>query len=93
MIAAIYLRNTLRLAGLLAVTVGSALIGYEWWVVLQGDTIPMFYLYSSPPAHVTRWLGHASPVIQGLLGWPWVILVEVPLPLLLLGGGALAMDV
>ena len=93
MVAAIYFRNTLRLAVLLAVTVGSVLIGYEWWVVLHADTMPMFYLCSSPPAHVTRWLVHVSPVIQGLLGWPWVILVEVPLPLLLLGGGALAMDV
>ncbi len=39
----------------------------------------------------TRWLVHASPVIQVLLGWPWVVVVEVPLPLLLLGGGVLAM--
>ena len=93
MIAAIYLRNTVRLAGLLAVTVGMVLIGYQWWVVLHGDTMPMFYLYSSPPARVTRWLVHASPVIQGLLGLPWVIAAEVPLPLLLLGGGVLAMRV
>jgi hypothetical protein len=27
------------------------------------------------------------------VGWPWVILAEVPLPLLLLMGGALAMHV
>ncbi len=83
MIAAIYLRNTVRLAGLLAVVVGLILIGYQWWVVLHGDTMPVFYLYSSPPAHVT--------VIKVLLGWPWVVVVEVPLPLLLLGGGVLAM--
>jgi hypothetical protein len=93
MIAAIYLRNTVRLAGLLAVVVGLILIGYQWWVVLHGDTMPMFYLCSSPPAHVTHWLVHASPVLQRLLGWPWVVVVEVPLPLLLLGGGALAMRV
>ena len=93
MVAAIYLRNTVRLAGLLAVTVGLVLIGYEWWVVLHGHTMPVFYLYSSPPVHVTRWLVHASPVIKVLLGWPWVVVVEVPLPLLLLGGGALAMRV
>ena len=93
MIAAIYLRNTVRLAGLLAVVLGLILIGYQWWVVLHGDTMPVFYLYSSPPVHVTHWLVHASPVIQGLLGLPWVVVVEVPLPLLLLGGGALAMRV
>jgi len=93
MIAAIYLRNTIRITGLLAVVVGLILIGYQWWVVLRGDTMPMLYLYSSPPAQVTRWLVRASPVTQVLLGWPWILVVEVPLPLLLLGAGVLAMRI
>ena len=91
MLAAIYLRNTVRIAGLLAVVVGLMLIAYQWWVVLHGDTMPEFYLYSRPPAYVTRWLVHSSPVTQVLLGWPWIVVVEVPLPFLLLGGGVLAM--
>ena len=87
----IYLRNTLRLAGLLAVAVGIVLLGAQWWSVLHEDAPPAFYLCS--PVGVPRWLFHAAPVIQGLLGWPWILCVDVPLPLLLLAGGALALHV
>ena len=91
MIAAIYLRNTLRLAGLLALIMGLALLTYQGWIALQGDLTPEFYLGS--PVRVIHWLSHSSPIIQGLLGWPWLVLEEVPLPLLLLVSGALAMHV
>ena len=88
MVVGIYLRNALRLIGLLAMAVGVVLTGHQWWVALHEDVAPAFYLCG--PESVPRWLFHAAPVVQGLLGWPWIILVEVPLPLLLLwGGGAL----
>ena len=87
----IYLRNTLRIAGLLAVVLGYGLISYQGWVALQGETLPMFSL--SIPASVPHWLSHTPLLIQGLVGLPWVILIEVPLPLLLLIGGVLAMHV
>jgi len=91
MIVTIYFRNTLRLVGLLAVTVGYILMSYQGWVALHGDIPSVFYL--SIPASVPHWLSHAAPLIQGLLGLPWIILTEVPLPLLLLIGGVLAMRV
>ena len=91
MVVAIYLRNTLRIMGLLAVVLGYGLISYQGWIALQGDTPPMFYL--SIPAIVLHLLSHTPLLIQGLVGLPWVILVEVPLPLLLLIGGVLAMRV
>ena len=81
MVAAIYFRNTVRLAGLLALTMGLVLLTYQGWIALQGDLVPEFYLGS--PGRVIHWLSHASPMIQGLLGWPWLVLEEVPLPLLL----------
>jgi hypothetical protein len=91
MVAAIYLRNTVRLAGLLALTMGLVLLTYQGWIALHGDLPPEFYL--GGPVRVVHWLSHASPLIQGLLGWPWLVLEEVPLPLLLLVGGALAIHV
>jgi len=91
MFVGIYLRNTVRLLGLLAVVVGVGLVGDQWWGVLHPATATSVVLYALES--VPRWLSHASPVVQGLVGWPWVILAEVPLPLLLLMGGALAMHV
>jgi len=91
MVVAIYLRNTMRILGLLAVVLGYGLISYQGWVAFQGDTPPTFYL--SIPASVPHLLSHTPLLIQGLLGLPWVILMEVPLPLLLLVGGVLAMHV
>jgi hypothetical protein len=40
---------------------------------------------------VPRWLYHAPPLVQGLCGWPLVVLEVVPLPLVCLGGGLLAL--
>jgi len=88
MVMVIYLRNALRLLGLLAVTVGIVLIGYQGWMVLHEGVTLAFYFCG--PESVPHWLFHAGPLVQGFLGWPWVILVEVPMHLLLLlGGGAL----
>lgn len=91
MIIAIYFRNTVRIVGLLAFFAGGVLLVYQGWVELHGESISAFYL--SSPESVTRWLSHASPLLQALVGLPWVILVEVPLPLLLLIGGAVAMRI
>ena len=85
MVMAIYLRNGLRLLGLLAVTVSIVLIGYQWWMVLHEGVAPEFYFCG--PESVPRWLFRARPLVQALLGWPWIILVEVPMQLLLLLGG------
>ena len=85
----IYLRNALRLVGLLAVAVGIVLVGVEWWSILHEDEPPALYLCS--PTRVPHWLFHAAPVIQRLLGWPWILCVEVPLTPLLFIGGVLAM--
>jgi hypothetical protein len=91
MFVGIYLRNTVRLLGLLTVVVGVGLVGYQWWGVFSPATAPVVDLRAID--RVPRWLARASPVVQGLVGWPWVIWAEVPLPLLLLVGGALAMRV
>ena len=91
MFVGIYLRNTVRLLGLLAVAVGVGLVSDQWLGVLHPATATAMDLYALDS--VPRWLSYASPVVQGLVGWPWVILAEVPLPLLLLVGGGLAMRV
>jgi hypothetical protein len=91
MFVGIYFRNTVRLLGLLAVVVGAGVVGDQWWGVFSPATAPAVDLYALD--RVPQWLAHASPVVQGLVGWPWVILAEVPLPLLLLLGGTLAMRV
>ena len=91
MLVGFYLRNTVRLLGLLAVIVGVGLVANQWWDVLHPATATAVDLYALDS--VPRWLFHASPVVQGLVGWPWVIFAEVPLPLLLLMGGGLAMHV
>ena len=84
----LYLRNTVRLVGLLAIVMGVVLLGYHGWSALHEDPTLAYSL--KHPAHVPHWLSHASPVLQGRLGWLCILLVEMPLTLLLLVGGTLA---
>ena len=85
---ALYLRNTVRFIGLLAIALGIVLLGYQGWSTLHQDPTPAYAL--KRPAHVPHWLSQASPVLQGRLGWLCILLVEMPLPLLLLVAGTLA---
>lgn len=84
----VYFRNSVRLLGLLLLVLGLGLGLYQGGVMLWTGTAPDWTLQGVVP--VPRWLHHAPPLIQGLFGWPLVVLELVPLPLVCLVGGLVA---
>ena len=87
----VYLRNSLRLVGLLMCAMGLGLSLYHCGVLLQTGAAPLWSLNNFVP--VPRGLYHAAPLAQAFFGWPWIVCEEVPLPLGLLVGGLLALRV
>ena len=87
----IYLRNSIRLLGLLMLVLGLGLSLYQWESMFRTGTVPDGVFHGLVP--VPRWLYHAPPLVQSLCGWPWVVLEVVPFPLVCLVGGLLAMRV
>lgn len=87
----VYVRNSIRLLGLLLFVLGFGLSLYQSGSMLWTGTAPDLTLNGLVP--VPRWLRHAPPLIQGLCGWPLVVLEVVPLPLVCLGVGMLALRV
>lgn len=85
----VYVRNSVRLLGLLLLVLGLGLSLYQWGSMLWTGTAPYWTLQGMVP--VPHWLHHASPLVQGLCGWPLVVLEVVPLPLVCLAGGLVAM--
>ncbi len=87
----IYLRNSIRLLGLLVFVLGLGLSLYQWGSMFQTGTVPDWVFYGLVP--IPRWLYHARPLVQSLCGWPWVVIEIVPLPQVCLVGGLLAQRV
>lgn len=85
----VYCRNSIRLLGLLLFVLGFGLGLYQGISTLWTGTAPAWSLYGLLP--VLRWLRHVPPLVQGFCGWPFVVLEVMPLPLVCLGGGLLAM--
>jgi len=87
----IYLRNSIRLLGLGMFLLGLGLGLYQCGSLFYIGTAPEFALHGLVP--VPSWLHYASPLVQSLCGWPWVVLEIVPFPLACMGGGMLAVRV
>lgn len=92
-IALIHLRNSLRVAGLILLAMGLGLSAYYqyWGWFHMGEDVLTWSLDGL--IHIPRWLRQASPLVQGLCGWPLVLVDTVPLPLLLSLSGLLLLRV
>ena len=84
----VYCRNSVRLLGLLLFMLGLGLSLYQVGSLLWMGTAPDWTLQGIVP--VPQWLHHAPPLVQGLCGWPWVVIEFVPLPLGCLVSGLVA---
>lgn len=91
-IALIHLRNSLRVAGLILLTMGVGLSVYQYWCWFHMDEDVLTWSLDGI-IHIPRWLRQASPLVQGLCGWPLVLVDTVPLRLLLFLSGLLLLRV
>ena len=87
----IYLRNSIRLLGLLMLVLGLGLILYQCGSMFWTGRVSDWVLHGLVP--IPHWLHYAPSLVQSLCGWPWVVLEVVPLPLVCLVGGILALHV
>jgi hypothetical protein len=85
----VYLRNGLQLTGMLMLAVGLVLAIVHAWVLGTTGAAPAWSL--DGVVYIPRWLRQASPLLQEICGWPFVLLGSVPLPLLLFAGGFLVL--
>ena len=83
----IYLKNILRILGVMAFCTGGTLLGYQSLLTFLGGRAPTLHLFG--PAIVPHWIFHAPLPLQMLIGGALIILVETPLPILLVASGAM----